>query len=140
MEINKGKIRKRFEEIREAQEQIEQISSLEEEEFLNNKEHIAAVKYYLIQAIESINSICLHIAARKYQKGVSNPGDCFELLRDKGVISKGLSKRLSQMSRFRNILVHQYWEIKDKKVLEYIRGNLGDFNQFIEAIGDELNI
>jgi uncharacterized protein YutE (UPF0331/DUF86 family) len=37
------------------------------------------------------------------------------------------------MSRFRNILVHRYWEVDEKKILEYAKNNLEDFEQFLRA-------
>ena len=38
------------------------------------------------------------------------------------------------MIEFRNMLVHRYWEIDDKKVLKYAREDLEDFEKFIKAI------
>ena len=42
------------------------------------------------------------------------------------------------MIRFRNILVHRYWEIEDEKVLQYARKNLEDFKKFLEEIKEIL--
>ncbi len=44
------------------------------------------------------------------------------------------------MARFRNILVHRYWEIEDEKILGYARNNLEDFDQFLKSIVDYLGI
>ena len=38
------------------------------------------------------------------------------------------------MTKFRNKLIHRYWEIDDQKILEYAKTDLNDFNEFIKAI------
>jgi uncharacterized protein YutE (UPF0331/DUF86 family) len=38
------------------------------------------------------------------------------------------------MIRFRNKLVHRYWEIEDQKVYEYAKKDIKDFTDFTEAI------
>lgn len=66
--------------------------------------------------------------------------DCFRNLQQAGLIDESLFKKLKAMSRFRNKLVHHYHRIEDQKVLSYAREDLDDFNQFIETVGDELNL
>lgn len=134
MEIDKEKIKKRFSEINEALEEIRKLTSLNDEEFWSKKEYIAAVKYYLLQAIESVGSVCVHIAAKKFNKGVSAFGECFEILEKEGFLEESLTSRLRKMVKFRNKLMHKYWEIDDKNILNYTREDLGDFEEFIKAI------
>jgi uncharacterized protein YutE (UPF0331/DUF86 family) len=38
------------------------------------------------------------------------------------------------MAKFRNRLVHVYWEINDDLLHEIVRNNLNDFDFFIQAI------
>jgi uncharacterized protein YutE (UPF0331/DUF86 family) len=134
MEIDREKIKQRFSEINEALSEIRRLVSLPEKEFWSRKEYIAAVKYYLLQAIEAVGSICVHIAARKFNKGVSAFGECFEILGKKGGLSEDLTARLRKMVKFRNKLIHRYWEIEDKKILQYTREDINDFNEFMKAI------
>ena len=42
--------------------------------------------------------------------------------------------KLRQMVKFRNRLVHEYWDIDDKKVLDFAREDVGDFKDFIKLI------
>lgn len=56
------------------------------------------------------------------------------------IIDKELSDKLRQMAKFRNILVHRYWEIDDQKILDYARNNLQDFDHFLKAIAGYLKI
>jgi uncharacterized protein YutE (UPF0331/DUF86 family) len=134
MEINREKIKKRFSEINETLEEICRLVSLEDKEFWARKENIAAVKYYLLLAIEAVGGICVHIAAKKFNKGVSVLGECFEILEKEGLLDEGLSSRLKKMVKFRNKLMHRYWEIDEKNILKYAREDLGDFKDFIKEI------
>lgn len=138
MEIDKEKIKKRFSEINEALEGIQKLSSMNDDEFWSKKENMAALKYYLLQAIEAVGSVCVHIAAKKYNRGVSAFGECFEVLGKEGFLKESLVSRLRKMIKFRNKLMHRYWEIGDENVLEYTRQDLGDFNDFMQAIGEIL--
>jgi uncharacterized protein YutE (UPF0331/DUF86 family) len=135
MEIDKDKIKKRFAEINDALREIERLSVLDDEEFWSRRENIAAVKYYLVQAIEAVGSVCVHVAARKLGKGVSAFGECFELMEHEKCLPGELAGKLRRMVKFRNKLIHQYWEISDKMVLEYCRENREDFKEFMAAIG-----
>lgn len=46
--------------------------------------------------------------------------------------------RLSDMARFRNLLVHQYTEIDNHKIHEILRKNLDDFEKFMVRIEELL--
>jgi len=39
------------------------------------------------------------------------------------------------MAKFRNMLVHVYWEIEDGKVFEIIQEDLKDLEEFIDEVG-----
>lgn len=53
---------------------------------------------------------------------------------DNGIISERLSVSLKPSFDFRHFLVHRYWAIEDKILLENCRTGLKDFMDFIEDI------
>lgn len=134
MEIDINKIKQRFSEINEALEEIQKLTSLDPKEFWSEKRNIAALKYFLLQAIEAIGSICVHIAAKKFNKGISVFGEGFEILEKEGLLDEELSERLRKMVKFRNKLVHRYWEIDDDLVFKYAKEDIKDFIDFMRAI------
>ena len=134
MEIDKEKIKQRFSEINEAISGAKDLVKLNDGEFWSRKENIAAVKYYLLQAIEAVGGVCVHIAAKKFNKGVSAFGECFEIMEKEGVLKKTLADKFRKMAKFRNKLIHRYWGIEDKNILEYARKDIGDFEDFIRAV------
>ena len=76
----------------------------------------------------------MHIAAKKFNKGVSAFGECFEVLEKEKFLKENLAQKLRRMVKFRNKLIHRYWEIDDEKILEYTRKNLSDFNDFMKTV------
>ena len=93
---------------------------------------------FLQLAIES----CLNIGNRllslqQFDKPTDTPetyADIFIQLKNLGVIEDLFCDRLVKMAKFRNRLVHLYWEIEKDKVYEIIQDNLEDFSIFQEKV------
>lgn len=134
MEIDIKKIKKRISEIEENLMKIRKYSALPNNEFWADERNIYTIKQLLLQNIEATGSICLHLVVKKLKKGVERFGECFEELKKGGIINSSLYRELKSLIDFRNMLVHSYWEIDDKKVLKYAREDLGDFEKFIKEI------
>jgi predicted nucleotidyltransferase len=64
------------------------------------------------------------------QKRPETYADIFVQLKNLGVIDNLFCDRLVKMAKFRNRLVHLYWEIDPQKVYEIIVDNLEDFKHF----------
>ena len=45
-----------------------------------------------------------------------------------------------QMVRFRNRLVHLYWEVDDEIVYQILQNNLADFDRFARYIGALISV
>jgi uncharacterized protein YutE (UPF0331/DUF86 family) len=93
---------------------------------------------FLQLAIES----CLNIGNRlisleQFNQPTDTPetyADIFIQLKILGVTDDSFTDRLVKMAKFRNRLVHLYWEIDKKKIYELIRDNLADFKLFEKSI------
>ena len=68
MNLDIEKIKKRISEIEESINEINKIVSINEYEFWKDKRNIASVKYYLLEAIEAVGEICVHIVAKSSVK------------------------------------------------------------------------
>jgi uncharacterized protein YutE (UPF0331/DUF86 family) len=60
--------------------------------------------------------------------------DVIKLMGQEGVLQADLLKRLIEMVKFRNMLVHLYWKIENERLYKDLKENLGDFEAFKEAI------
>jgi len=93
---------------------------------------------FLQLAIES----CLNIGNRllslqQFEKPTETPetyADIFIQLKNIGVIDGSFCDRLVKMAKFRNRLVHLYWEVEKDKVYQIMQENLEDFSIFQEKI------
>jgi len=56
------------------------------------------------------------------------------------VVDKQFVNELRNMARFRNRLVHIYWEVDDKQVYKIMQSNLGDFKTFLNSISSFLGL
>ena len=54
--------------------------------------------------------------------------------KESGVVEESLIDRLQDFARFRNMLVHRYWQIEDRLFLENIRAGTRDFHAFVKNI------
>ena len=60
--------------------------------------------------------------------------DIFNELEKLGVIGHDFCEKLVRMAKFRNRLVHLYWEIDKEKIYNYILNDLEDFRLFQEKV------
>lgn len=90
-------------------------------------------------AIEAILDVCNVLVAELKLGLPSSEEDVLERLKSKDVISDGMFRKLRDMRAFRNVLVHRYGDIEDKKVFSHLKNNLKDFTKFkgeiIEFLG-----
>ncbi len=49
-------------------------------------------------------------------------------------ITEDFSEELIKMAKFRNRLVHIYWEINDKQIYQILQTNLDDFKKLLDSI------
>lgn len=105
-----------------------------EEDFLSDEDSQDIARSRLLTAIEAALNICYHVSAKRMKKVPEDYAECFRLLGDEGLIDRDLAQRLSQMARFRNRLVHIYWDIDYRQVFEIIKQDLTDLEEFSNQV------
>ena len=60
--------------------------------------------------------------------------DVFAILSEEGIVSTSLLQTLITMTRFRNLIVHDYARIDNATVFGILRKRLGDFDLFAQAV------
>ena len=132
--INPNLVAIKISEVQQSLERLDSITSKGRDVFLTDPNLIDSAKYRLITAIEAAISICNHIIARKFKRVPESYSDCFTILHECSVITAELAERLGNMARFRNMLVHIYWEIDDEKIFDILTSDLVDFENYIKEI------
>jgi len=120
--------------IAEAQGRLRELGQLPEAEFLADYRNTESAKYLLIVATEAAIDLCNHIVARQGGRAPQDYADCFAILADLKVIKPDLAKRLKQMARFRNLLVHLYWRVDNQRVYQIIQDDLGNLDAFRQQV------
>ncbi len=131
--LNLELIRTRAADIRRELAVLRAYAGLPEPEFTENAERVRAARYSLIVAVEAAAAICNHIATRHGQVPDSYPG-CFEALVTLGVADAALGARLASMARLRNILVHGYARVDDRRLHAILTENLDDLEAFLSVV------
>lgn len=116
--------------VQQAQKRLEQLAHLSEEEFLANEDNIDVAQNRLRIALEAAADVGRHIVARLGWGPPTSYVDVFNRLATHGALSQVVARRMAELARFRNILVHRYSiftpEEVHKRVKEHLR-SIGDF-------------
>lgn len=131
--VNLELIRTRAADIRREMEALKAYAALTEADFAGNEEKVRSARYSLIITVEAAAAICNHLCSRRGRASDSYPG-CFDVLGEMGIIDTSLAGRLSAMARLRNILVHGYGRVDDRRVHHIFRENLGDLDAYLAAV------
>ncbi len=135
-EINIEKLKTLEKDLLNTVSEIKSITALEEEVFLKGQRDVYSLRYLLIEAVESMANICNHILARIAGQLPKGYPDCFEKLSDARIITRELGEKLKKLASLRNIIIHKYWDIDDRKVFKSAKENIGDFEEFLRQINE----
>ncbi len=133
-EYNVDRIRQIMGEVNAALHKLAGYADTPEKDFVANAEKLDSAKYNLIVAIEGAMDICNSIVARAGGRAPKDHADCFEILRELGLLEAGFVERLKRMARFRNLLVHLYWKVDDKKIHQILKQDIQDIKEYLRVI------
>ncbi|GAW91292.1 type VII toxin-antitoxin system HepT family RNase toxin [Calderihabitans maritimus] len=133
-QLNLARIREKVTDIKESLAFLRQYAMQNDETFLKNKEAVHAARYSFIVLIEAAMNIANHFCARLLDKAPETYAETFLLLGEEGIIDPQLAQRLAQMAKFRNLLVHGYGKVDDRRMLRSMREDLSDVEAFIREI------
>jgi uncharacterized protein YutE (UPF0331/DUF86 family) len=89
-------------------------------------------------AIEGCIEIASHIVSADRLGAPSDYAHLFSLLEENRVIPSDVAEAMRQMAKFRNRIVHLYWDVDLDLVYEYLTSRLGDFDSYLMAIEEYL--
>ena len=134
MQIDRDLIQDKIDVVEKNLKFLDEYKSIEIEEFLNNYKDVQAVKYSLFEIIESCIDIASHIISIKGFERADSYSEMFEILKKNKIIESELSRKLSDMVRFRNILVHSYAKVDNSKVLTFVKEEFNRCRRFYQRI------
>lgn len=134
MTLDGDVVRGRCGEIQQALDRLARIRAAGRDSFLVDADARDIACYRLLLAIEAALALCYHVSARRLKQVPDDYAGCFAGLAAGGIIATDLSARLQQMARFRNLLVHVYWDVDYGRVFDVLENDLDDLRVFSEAI------
>jgi uncharacterized protein YutE (UPF0331/DUF86 family) len=121
-------------ELRKSVIRLESLANLSLEEFQNDPDKIGSSKYHFIVAIEACIDMCNHVISRNGFRVPEDYADTFRVMSEVGALDPKFSEELTNMAKFRNRLVHLYWEVDEQQLYGLLKSRLGDFKGFLDKL------
>lgn len=132
--VDEARLRSLLDRIGEELTQLRRLAGMDPANLLANPDLVAAVKYRFIVAIEAAIDTCRHVAASESLRAPDDFADAFAVLGEAGYLGGELVPTLQDMARFRNLLVHGYARVDDRRVIEVLRTRLPDLDAFRQSV------
>jgi uncharacterized protein YutE (UPF0331/DUF86 family) len=133
-QYDKEKMVRLVSELRKGLTRLRELAGLSRGAFLKDPDKIGSAKYHFIVAIESSIDMCNHLIARNGYRVPEDYGDMFRVMAEVGAFDVKFAEELVKMAKFRNRLVHLYWQVDDQQLYRIIQERLGDFKEFLDSI------
>ena len=132
LKFDKDKVRKLASEISNSLGRLRELSEISKNDFLSDPYKIASAKYFLIVSIEASIDMCSHVISMNRLRTPDDYADTFRVMGEVGMFNKDFTQKLVEMARFRNRLVHIYWEVDNELIYEILCEDINDFEEFID--------
>jgi len=127
--VNRTKVERQLQLIKEYLDFLQEIGSLTEEEFAASKRNFHSTERCLQLAIECLINIGNHIISDQGLRAPKDYADIFRILEENSILLTEDALTIKQMVQFRNRLVHVYWDIEPKFLWQIIQEELGDIER-----------
>lgn len=117
---------------------LRRLAAYSDPEILEDDDRLAAIKYRFIVAIETCIDLGQHIVASESLRAPRDFADVFVSLNEGGFLDGKVVPPLQQAARFRNLLVHQYMKVDERRVVEVLRTRLDDLDAFRSSLARAL--
>ena len=114
--------------------QIREYSNISALDYANDWKTQRIVERTLQMMIELCVDIANHIISDAAYRIPNTYADTFEVLYENQLIGKAIYDKLVKMTKFRNIVIHQYDKIDEEIVVSILNKNLDDFLAYRDAI------
>lgn len=129
--VNPEKITGLLEKLKEYLSQLAELKKLSKDELIKKFTNVNSAKYLFQVAIECCLDIGNHIVSSEGYGSPEDYKDIFKILNQQKVIPDNFLDTAISMAKFRNRLVHLYWEVDADKIYDYLQNNLRFFDEYI---------
>lgn len=110
------------------------------EEYDNRPEHLKnftrqdAIVLNLERACQASIDLAMYLVAERQLGLPQTSRDAFGLLKEAGILDDGLTDRMQAMVGIRNLVVHQYQDIRPEILQKVLDDHLQDFRDFSDVV------
>jgi uncharacterized protein YutE (UPF0331/DUF86 family) len=128
----------RLERLRDLLERLERVRALGEDAYLADPDSRAMSERRLELAVQICIDLGTQLVMETSARAPENYADVFRSMADAGLLPTDLAERMGEAARQRNLLVHLYMEIDDRKIFSSLE-SLDDLRQFARVVADEID-
>ncbi len=110
---------------------MKELRAIPQAGFLADPHKVASAKYHFVVAIEAAIDLGNHLISKNSLGTPEDYGDVFRLLGKAGVLPAEFADQLVNIARFRNRLVHIYWEVDDAELHRLLTDGVADLERFV---------
>ncbi len=118
--VDPDRVRRLLERLSGYQAALTRLAAMPGDALRTDPDRMASVKYHFIVAIECCIDLANHIIAADRLRAPLDYADSFGVLIEAGLLERELGDEMRAAARFRNRLVHVYWDVDDGLVLDYL--------------------
>ena len=100
---------------------------------LDDAPRLGHTKYLFVTAIEGCVDVAQHLCASETWGPPANNADAVRLLARHGVVGDALGVSVASAVGFRNVLVHLYADVDDRRVIEHLH-RLDELEAFVGEV------
>ena len=131
--VDKNLILRKLSELENYHSQLEEYKRITLEDYRDDWKAQRIIERTLHLMIEICVDISHHIISEKKYRVPTGYSDTFSVLFEQGMVDEKLFNILQKMTKFRNILVHNYEKVDPGIVISILKNNLKDFLLFRDA-------
>ena len=128
--LNKKTIHEKLFKLQESVKILEELKAEGQKAFFSDRKTQDASTLNLFTSIEMITDIGNHIITEVFQKQAKDYKEIIFLLGETGVVPKKFAKENEDMTKFRNLIAHDYEKITPDGVYENLQKAPDIFRQF----------
>ncbi|NFT93772.1 DUF86 domain-containing protein [Clostridium botulinum] len=134
MEFDKNKIDQKLLFMDTCLNKLKKLRTLDKNIFIDDFTKVDSAKYLLQVSIEAMLDISSHLIARNRWGRPKENKEHFQILFDNKIIDEKDVLIYFNMAKFRNRIVHMYFNISDEMIYDIVQNNIDDFERFIGNI------
>jgi uncharacterized protein YutE (UPF0331/DUF86 family) len=131
--VDKERVTRLLSRVRADTRELRTFADADRKDLLSDRTAMGAVKYLFLTAIEGCARVAHHLIASEGWGAPDTNAAAFQQLSDRGVVTATVGAALADAARFRNVLVHQYAEVDDNRVVTHL-DELDDLDEFVTEV------